>query len=82
VTSCPTAPGGVGASHGGKRDEGSLEGSLEERQADGLAGLGAGQITAGCKCLSLAPRTVTSTSTPTTVSLLSDCNYYKLRAEN
>jgi hypothetical protein len=47
-----------------KRDEGSP--LLEERQ-DGLAALGAGQITAGCKCLNLPQKTVTSTSTPTTV---------------
>jgi hypothetical protein len=45
----------------GKRDEESLE---KRQAADGLSGLGAGAISAGCRCLSLAPRTVTSTSTP------------------
>lgn len=53
-----------------RREEGSSL-LLEERQ-DGLAALGAGQITAGCKCLSLAPRTVTSFSTPAAKVRLSD----------
>jgi len=42
----------------GKRDEESLE----KRQ--NLAGIAAGSITAGCRCLSLRPRTVTATITP------------------
>ena len=60
-----------------KRDEGPL---LEERQ-DGLAVLGAGQITSGCNCLSLALRTITSFSTPTQVRL-SHCTAASLRAED
>ena len=40
------------------------EDPLEKRQLAGLLNLAGGQIAAGCSCLDLDPRTVTSTITP------------------